>query len=300
MDLIGDLVALVEGGVGLGVGIGAGLEVAVGLFLDGNDVGLDAHPAEELPDGLVAGAAEGGVDHVEAGALDPLQIQTLLHDPVDIGRPEGRGDVIDHAFGLQRVEALLGQNEVGRFLDLVIDDGGGLVGHLAAVLAVALDAVVDAGVVGGGDHDAAAAFQLADGVGEHGRGGQFVVDVDLDPGLGQGRGADLRVGPGIVAAVVADGAALGQLGAVQPLGDALGRPADGKLVEAVTAEAHDAADAGGTEGQLGAEAALQSQVVALHALEHVSVGNGRVFKPKFVLFQIIHSVLPDLLFRFFA
>ena len=296
MDLMGQLIALVQRGVRLGVGIGAGLEIAVGLFLDGNDVSLDADAAEQLPHGLVAGAAQGGIHHMEAGALDPLQVHALLHDPVIVGVPKAHGDVLDEALGLQRVEALLRKDEIRGILNLPIHHRGGLVGHLAAVLAIALDAVVDAGVVGGSHHDAAAAAQRADGIGEHGSRGQLVVDMYVDAGLRQGGGADLGIGSGIVTAVIADGAALGQLRPVEPLGNALCRAADRKLIETIAAQAHNAADAGSTEGQLRAEALLQRRVAALHGLEHIPIGNRGVFQPKLILSQIIHCVLPKAVF----
>ncbi len=214
MDLLGQLIALVEGGVGFGVGVGAGLEIAVGLFLHGDDISLDTDATEQLAHRLVAGAAKRGVEHMQAGGLHTRKVQPFDHNTVIVGGPQGLGNVFDEAFGLECVEGLLGQNEIGGLLDLVVHDRSGLVGHLAAILTVALDAVVHARIVRGGNHDAAAAVQLTHSVRKHGGGRKLVVDVHLDAGLGQCGRADLGIEPGVVAAVIPDGAGLGQIGAV--------------------------------------------------------------------------------------
>ena len=78
-------------------------------------------------------------------------------------------------------------------------------GRTKYVFTVAFDAVVDAGVVRGCNHDAAAAVKLADRIGKHGGRRQLVVDIDMDAGLGQSSGADLGVSAGIVPAVITDG-----------------------------------------------------------------------------------------------
>ena len=94
-----------------------------------------------------------------------------------------------------------------------------------------------------------------------------------------------------MAAVIADGAALGQIGAVQPLGNALRGTADGKLIQAVASKAHDAADPRSSESQLCAEAFLQRLIVSLHCLKHVAIGNRSILQPVFVLSLIIHFAL---------
>ena len=132
--LLGELKAVLEGLEDLGVGIGSGGEVAVGVLLlrhDG-DVG-DAHVAEDLGHGDKAGAVERGVDQLQAGGAG----QTRAHLAGFNGFIEGLlavvADELDETFfhALGKGDALGAGEDVG-LLDLVIDDGGGVIGHLAA------------------------------------------------------------------------------------------------------------------------------------------------------------------------
>ena len=71
---LGHLIALIQGGVGLGVGVLTGLEIAVRLFLAGNNSDIYAQAAQDLTNRLVAGAAQRGLDFNRGRWLN-----TLLH-----------------------------------------------------------------------------------------------------------------------------------------------------------------------------------------------------------------------------
>ena len=197
--------------------------------------------------GLVAGAAQGRIDDVESGFGDLIEADALAQDGLIVVLPDILRDQPDHALFQPFGEGtgFLGEGFDGG--NALHDHGGGLVGHLAAVGAVALDAVVLAGIVGRGDHDAAAAAEAAHRVGEHGCGSQLMVDIGLDAVRGKGVGADLGKEAGIVARIVADGAALGKVGRAEPCRHAEGGSAHGVNVEAVGTGAHHAAKTGGAE-----------------------------------------------------
>ena len=145
----------------------------------------------------------------------------------------------------------------------------------------------------GRNHDAAAAVKLPHGKGQHGRGGKLVIDIDVYARVRQRGGADLGVQPGVVARIIADGAALGQLGARQPFGKSLRRAAHGELIEAVAAQPHNAADTRRAKGQLRAEAALERLLVVLHGGQCRRVFRRGVGAPKCILFFVIHTLPPS-------
>lgn len=262
MRLARDLVALVQRGVRLRVRIFAGLEIAVRLFLRGNDGDVHADAAEHGADRLVARAAQRRVEQIQVIGRD--RGKALAENGLIVALPQLRRDEFHAAFRKEVLKALFRREEIRDFLDLGKHAGRRLVRHLAAVRAVALDAVIDARVVAGGNDDAAAAAKLAHGKREHRRRGQLMIDIDMHAALREGYGAQLRIAAGVVAGVIADGAALRQLRRGQPCGKALRRAANGEVVQAIRADAHNAADARGTELQLRAEAALALRLVVLH------------------------------------
>ena len=97
----------------------------------------------------------------------------------------------------------------------------------AGVFGLVLEAVVGAGVVGGGDDDGAAGVLVEDGVAGDRRGGGGVEDVGLDAVGGDDLGAGGGEVLGAEARVEADDeAAFGEAGRLQVARDALGAVAD--------------------------------------------------------------------------
>ena len=113
-----------------------------------------------------------------------------------------------------------GQN-IG-LLDLIIDDGGGIIGHLAAIRAVGLVAVVLGGVVGSGDHDTGIALVVTGGKAQGRHGHQGIIDAHLDAVGGQNTGGGLGKDIALQAAVVADGDSLAAALGLDPVCQALG------------------------------------------------------------------------------
>ena len=106
-------------------------------------------------------------------------------------------------------------------------------------------------------------------------------------------GTQLRIAAGVVAGVIADGAALRQLRRGQPCGKALRRAANSEVVQAIRADAHNAADARGAELQLCAEAALALRLVVLHGGQRSAPGliQRRLLAPLLITFQFRHFSL---------
>src|SRR5699024_11212052 len=146
-----------------------------------------------------------------------------------------------HALG--KGDVLCAGEHVG-LLDLVVDDGGGVIGHLAAVGAVCLVAVVLGGVVGRGDHDARVAVVVPGGEAQGRHRHQGVVDADLDAVGSQDAGGRLGKDVALDAAVVADGDGLAAALGLDPVGQPLGCLTDDVDIHAVGAGAQHAAQAG--------------------------------------------------------
>ena len=156
MGVDGDLIAFVQRRVRLRVGIFAGLEIAVGLLLDLDHIHIDADAAQHLADGLVAGAAERRIEQIQV--VRGRRGNALLQNGLIVAFPKLRCDEFHRLRLQQLIKALLGGDKIRDCGDLTEHDGSRFVGHLAAVGAVALDAVVGTCVVAGGNNDAAAAL----------------------------------------------------------------------------------------------------------------------------------------------
>ena len=249
----------------LGVGVGAGGEVAVGVLLLGHDGDIgDAHIVEHMGHGHKAGAVQRAVHQLQAGSL----AQTRAHLTCLNGIVQSLFAVIahkaDHAVlhALGKGDVLCAGEHIG-LLDLVVDDGGGVIGHLAAVGAVGLVAVVLGGVMRSGDHDARIALIVTGGKAQGRDRHQSIINAHLDAVCGQNAGGSLGKDVALQAAVVADGHGLIAALGLDPVCQTLGGLTHDVDVHAVGASAQHAAQAGGTELQCNGKAVLDLVVVPL-------------------------------------
>ena len=249
----------------LGVGVGAGGEVAVGVLLlrhDG-DIG-DAHVVQNVGDRHQTRTVQRAVDQLQAGGLAQARAHLTCLD----GGVEGVLAVVAHkadealldAFG--KGDVLCAGQDIG-LLDLVVDDGGGVIGHLAAVGAVGLVAVVLGGVMRSGDHDARIALIVTGGKAQGRDRHQSIINAHLDAVCGQNAGGSLGKDVALQAAVVADGHGLAAALGLDPVCQALGGLTHDVDVHAVGASAQHAAQAGGAELQCNGKAVLDLVVVSL-------------------------------------
>ena len=249
-----------------GVGVRAGREVAVGFLLLGHngDIG-DADVAQDMSDGHKAGAVQRAVDQLETGSLADARADGAGLDGGIEGIDAVLADILDQPLG----QTILKGNELGpgqdiRLLDLGVDNVGGLIGHLAAVRAVA---VVLGGVVAGRDHDARVAVVVAGGKAQRGNRHKGLIDADLDTVGGQHLGSGLGEQVALDAAVIADGNGLAAALGLDPVGKALGRLTDNVNIHTVGACTDDAAQARGTELQGHSKTVLNGGIVTLDAFQ---------------------------------
>ena len=261
----GQLQTQLQGLKDLRVGVGAGGKVAVGVLLlrhDG-DIG-DAHIVQHMGHGHQTGTVQGAVHQLQAGS----PAQAGAHLTCLDGIVQGLFAVIAHKADQALLHALgkgdvlcAGQN-IG-LLDLIIDDGGGIIGHLAAIRAVGLVAVVLGGVVGSGDHDTGIALVVAGGKAQGRHGHQGIIDAHLDAVGGQNTGGSLGKDIALQAAVVADGDSLAATLGLDPVCQTLGSLTDNIDVHAVGTGTQHTAQTGGAKLQGHGKAVLDFLVITL-------------------------------------
>ena len=247
----------------LGVRIGAGGEIAVGLFLLGDDLHVDvAHTLHHLADGHIAGTVQRAVHQVQA--LGRRRNTQAFHHLI-VALDGLVVDPGDHALCHQRVEVRQLVNEGLLGADVTVDAVRRLDGDLAAIRTVDLVAVELGRVVAGRDHHARRGVQVTHGVGQHGRGHQGLVDVHADAHLRQGRGGQAGKVGGMDAAVAAYRTGGVLEGFLEVLAQAAGRLGHGIKVHPVGARAQHAAQSAGAKGQLPVEAV--GDLLLVHGLE---------------------------------
>ena len=183
--------------------------------------------------------------------------------------------------------------EIVVVVDAAQNGVGIVIGHLAAVGAVDLVAVILGGVVAGSDHNACLAAQLTHGKAEHGNGHETVIEIDLNAVCCENLGGLLRKLFAVVAAVVAHSDAALTEHVVDIVGKTLSRSANGVDVHAVGANLQHAAHTRGAEGELCAEAVFDSIFIARNCIElGDQSGVGYFFKPKGIFFCSVHAPPP--------
>ena len=292
-DFLRQIQALFKSSEDLGVGIGAGGEIAVRIFLLGNDGDIgDAHILEDAGHGDEAGAVQRRVDQLEAGGLAQTRTDLAGFDRLIEGFLTVVADEFDeslfHAF---REGHVFGAGQDIGLLDRVVDNSGCVIGHLAAVGAVGLEAVVLGGVVGSGDHDTRVAVVITGSKAQCGDRHQLVIDADIDAVGGQDACCVAGKVPAFQTAVIADGDGLSAALGLDPLGNTLRSLTDYPDVHAVRACAQCAAKTCCTEGKRDREALFDGVIIALDIFElSVKITVDQIsFQPAFVLI-LIHTL----------
>ena len=215
-----------------------------------------------------AGAVQRGIDQLQPGGLAQAGadgaaldggVQPFLAVVAHVG---------DHA-GCQPIRkgnVLRTLQNVG-LLDLVVDHPGGVVGHLAAIGAVGLVAVVLGGVVGGGDHNARVGVVVPGGKGQGGHRHQHAIDPHPDAVGGQHTGGLPGEHVGIDPAVIGDGHQLAAPLGLDPVGQALGGLTHGVNIHAVAACAQHTPQSAGAEFQRDGKPLLDLVLVPGDALQ---------------------------------
>ena len=261
----GQLQTQLQGLKDLRVGVGAGGKIAVGVLLLGHDGDIgDAHIVQHMGHGHQTGTVQGAVHQLQTGS--PAQAgahltglngivqgllaviahkadQALLH-------ASGKGDVL-----------CAGQN-IG-LLDLIIDDGSGIIGHLAAIRAVGLVAVVLGRVVGSGDHDTGIALVVTGGKAQGRHRHQGIIDAHLDAVGGQNTGGGLGKDIALQAAVVADSHSLAAALSLDPVCQTLRGLTHNIDIHTVGASAQNAAQTSGAKLQSHSKAVLDLVIISL-------------------------------------
>ena len=275
-----------------GVGIRAGGEVAVRVLLLGNDGHIvNADVRQNVGDGHQTGAVQRAVHQLETGGLADAGTDGAGLD----GLVQSVDAVIAHILYEAGGNTLLKGHDLGAgedvgLLNLGVDDVSGLIGHLAAIGAVRLVAVVLGGVVGRGDHDARVAVVVAGGKAQRRDRHERLVDAHMYTVGGQHLGGGLGEHIALDAAVIADGNGLGAALGLDPVGEALRGLTHHVHVHAVGARADDAAQTCGAEFERHGETILNGGIIALDAFQlGFEIRVGQIGgQPTFVHF-LIHS-----------
>ena len=289
------LVAFIQSCIRFRIGILTGLEIAVGLLLHLNDCDIDSQAPQNLPHRLITGAAQRGIDDVKARFGNHFRLHSLSQNCLVVPLPQGLVDVVNQAAGSVIFEGICLRNKVRNLADFLGDHCGRFISHLAAVRSVALNPVICAGVVAGGNHNTTTAAQLPNRIGQHGGRCQTVIKIGGNPLLCKRHCTNLSKQLGIVPGVVANGSFLGQIRFRKPGGHALGRSAYSVDIQPVAACTHDTTHTCRTELQVAAKPALEFLLVIPNSKQLCFYCLGKTcITPKFVSLHVVH--FPNLLF----
>ena len=209
------------------------------------------------------GTVQRAVHQLQAGGLAQAWAHLTCLDGIIQGLLAVVAHKADEAllYALGEGDVLCAGEHIG-LLDLIVYDGSGVIGHLAAVRAVGLVAVVLGRVVGSGDHDTGVAVIVAGSKTQSRHGHQGIVDAHLDAVGCQNACGGLGKNIALQAAVVADGHGLGTTLGQHPVCQTLRCLTDNVDVHAVGTSTQHAAQTGGTKLQRHSKAILDLIVIA--------------------------------------
>ena len=236
-----------------------------------------------------ARAVQRAVDQLEAGGLAQARADLACLN----GSVQGILAVIAHKADEAILHALCKRDVLSTgqhigLLDLIVHDGSSVIGHLAAIRAVSLVAVVLGRVVGSRDHDARVAIVVTGGKAQGRNRHQSIINAHLDAVGCQNTGSGLGKDITLEAAVIADGHRLGAALGLDPVCQALRGLTDHINIHPVGAGAQNAAQTGGAKFQCNRKAVFDLIVVSLNLCQlglQVSVLKIRC-QPALILFLI--------------
>ena len=249
--LFGQLQAKAQGLKNFGVGIRAGGEIAVRVLLLGHDGDIrNANVVQHTGDRHQSRAVQRAVHQLQAGCF----AQAGAHAAGFDGGVQRFLTVIAHILdqalfhSLGKGQGFCALQNIG-FLNFGIHGIGCIVGHLAAIGAIGLIAVVLGGVVAGRDHNTGVALIIARGKAQRGHRHQLRINAHLHAVGRQHLGC--RPGKHIAfnAAVIADGHRLAAALRFHPVGQALCGLTHGINIHTVGACADHTAQTRGAEFQ---------------------------------------------------
>ena len=277
--LLRQLQAQAQGLEDLGVWVGAGGEVAVRVLLLGHDGHIgDAQIFQDAGHRHQAAAVQRAVHQLQPGG----GAQAGAHAAAFNGLIQGLAAVVLHILDQPGRHALfkghgLGAGQHVGLLNLGVHHIGRLVGHLAAIGAIGLVAVVLGGVVAGRYHNAGVALVIPGGKAQGRHRHQGLINAHLYAVGRQHLGRRLCEHIAFDAAVVADGHGLAATLGLNPVGQALGGLPHHIHVHAVGARTDHAAQAGGAELQRHGKALFDGLFVT---------GNGGQLRGKIRVIQV--------------
>ena len=284
MGLRGQSVTLPQSGVHLRIRILTGLEVPIRFFLRLHNTDIDSGSAEDGAHRHITRTAQGRIQEIQVVGRNVRE--AFPENRLIVTLPQLVGDILDAPLPQALFKGQLGLDKIRRFGNRTKYAGRRLVGHLAAVGAVAFDAVIHACVVAGGDNNARAAAKLPHRKRDHRCRRKHAVDIDVNSRLRKRNRANLRKTAGVMPGIITDGAFLRQLRSGQPRGETLCGTAHRKGIHAVRAEAHNTADTARAELQLGAEAAFDLVFISGQLLQgsEIALAKRRSLTPNLVAF----------------
>ena len=150
-----------------------------------------------------------------------------------------------------------------RLLDLIVHDGGSIIGHLAAIRAVGLVAVVLGRVVRSRDHDTSIALVVTGSKAQCRHRHQSIVNAHLDTVCRQNACGGLGKDIALQAAVVADSHSLAAALSLDPVCQALRGLTHNIDIHTVGASAQNAAQTSGAKLQSHSKAVLDLVIISL-------------------------------------
>ena len=223
---------------------------------------------QNMGDRNQAGAVQRAVNQLQAGGLADTGTDGTGFDCFVQGVDAVIANVFDDALfqPLGKRHGFGARQDVG-LLDFGVHDVSGLIGHLAAIGAVGLIAVVLGRVVGCRYHDTGVAVIIPGSKAQCGNRHQGAVNAHLYAVGGQNFGSSLGKHIALDAAVIADGNGLGAALGLDPVGKALGSLAHNIHVHAVGTGTDHTAQTGSAELKGNGKTILNGSVIVLNRFQ---------------------------------